>query len=338
MFAPGRIDTHEVLYARQGGVARILLNRPKAINALTHPMIASMLAQLSDWAADDSVATVCIEGAGDRGLCAGGDVRAIREAILHGGGDPAAFWADEYRLNALIAEYPKPFVTFMDGVTMGGGVGVSAYGTVRLATQRSRIAMPETAIGFFPDVGGRYLLARAPGHIGVHLGMTGLPVDGPGAVLCGLADAVIDFNDIPSIIAGLAEGESASDLTFRKPGRCSLDDDREWIDECYRGADAVAILAALRDHPSPKAAQAAEVIASRSPFSVMVALEGIRRAADESLAEVLASDLHLGRGFLDNPDFVEGVRAVLVDRDNNPQWQHASVAEVDPTTVKQLFD
>ncbi|GLZ79630.1 putative enoyl-CoA hydratase [Actinorhabdospora filicis] len=330
-FEPGRIGTGEVLYARHGALGRVRLNRPKAINALTHDMIRSMLAQLEDWAADDTVEAVAIEGAGERGLCAGGDVRAIREALLDGVGDPEAFWADEYRLNNLVDVYPKPFVAFMDGVTMGGGVGVSAHGSLRLATERSVIAMPETAIGFFPDVGGLYLLSRAPGETGTHLALTGLPVDGPGAVYCGLADAVVPSAEIPAIIERLAAGEPAGD--FAPAPEAAIAADRAWIDECYAGDDPVAILDALRErHPATAA-----VLAARSPFSVAVTLAAIRRARDLDLPGVLAQDLRLGRAFAAGPDFAEGVRAVLVDRDNAPRWRPATLAEVDYDAVRALI-
>ena len=169
-------------------------------------MVRAILAQLQDWAEDDAVTAVSIEGAGDRGLCAGGDVRAIREAVLTGTGDPLAFWADEYALNATIHHYPKPYVAFMDGVVMGGGVGISAYGSLRLVTERSRVAMPETAIGFFPDVGALHLLSRAPGELGTHLALTGVPVGGADAVVLGLADALVDSADLPAIRAALADG------------------------------------------------------------------------------------------------------------------------------------
>ncbi|CAM3105043.1 enoyl-CoA hydratase/isomerase family protein [Stackebrandtia soli] len=338
-FSPGSAATDEVVYARQGRLGRVVLNRPKAINALTHAMVVSIRHQLDEWADVDDVEVVTIQGAGERGLCAGGDVRQLREALVNGAGDPAAFWADEYRLNATIAAYPKPIVAFMDGVTMGGGVGISAHASHRLATERSRIAMPETAIGFFPDVGGLYLLARSPGEWGTHLALTGLPADGPQAVRCGLADAVIASADIDGIVERLANGVSTE--TAWTPASDALapnDMDLSWVDECYRGDDAAVILDALRSHVSPLARQSGMVLAGRSPLSVAVTLEALRRAASMSLTEVLEQDLRLGRAFAVKSDFVEGVRAVLVDRDNKPVWTHASLSDVDRSTVLSMFD
>ncbi|MFE0427113.1 3-hydroxyisobutyryl-CoA hydrolase, partial [Streptomyces sp. NPDC058953] len=177
-----------VLTRVAGRAGYITLNRPGALNALTRPMVREFAAALDRFDADPSVAVVVLTGAGERGLCAGGDIRAIRTDALAGGRESFAFWRDEYRLNARIARFRKPFAAVMDGIVMGGGVGVSAHGSVRIVTERSRVAMPETGIGFVPDVGGTYLLARAPGGTGTHLALTGLPVGGADALLCGLAD------------------------------------------------------------------------------------------------------------------------------------------------------
>ena len=336
-FHPGNGATDEVVYARHGVLGRIRLNRPKAINALNHAMITSMLAQLAAWAQDPSVRAVVIDGAGDRGLCAGGDVRQLREAILHSVGDPEAFWDDEYRLNAAIADYPKPYIAVMDGVVMGGGVGVSAYGSLRLATPRSKVAMPETAIGFFPDIGGLHPLSRAPGELGTHAALTGLPMTGADAVLCGLADTVVEPEDMAGLLDALAAGTAPADLDLPAPGPAPLAAERDWIDSCYRGDDPAAILAALRDRPEPAAHRAADVLAARSPLSVAVTLAAIRRAASLSLSEVLDQDRVLGRRFASEPDFTEGVRAVLVDRDNAPRWRHDSLTDVTADEVDTMF-
>ena len=165
--------TTDVLLRTEGRPGFLTLNRPRAIKALTHPMVLAVDAALTDWEHDPAVTTVVIKGAGERGLCAGGDIRAIHDDARAGGSASAAFWRDEYRLNARIARYPKPYVALMDGIVMGGGVGVSAHGSVRVVTERSRVAMPETGIGFVPDVGGTYLLGRAPGELGTPLALTG---------------------------------------------------------------------------------------------------------------------------------------------------------------------
>jgi len=330
--------TDEVLYARDGHLGRILLNRPRVINALTGDMVTSVLARLEDWARDDAVVAISIQGAGERGLCAGGDIRAMRTALLQGPADAVQFWAHEYQMNAAIASFPKPFVAFMDGVVMGGGVGISAHGSLRLVTERSRVAMPETAIGYYPDVGSLFLLSRAPGEIGTHLSMTGLTVGGADAVSCGLADALIDSRDIPGLIARLAAGESLDSGVGSTSTVGALAAERDWVDSCYAGNDPVAILRALRGHPAPGAQQAADVLRTRSPMAVAVALEAIRRASRmDTLAQVLEQDLMLGDAFGGSADLVEGVRALLVDRDNAPRWRHRSLEDVDPAEVAGLF-
>jgi len=330
--------TDEVLYARDGHLGRILLNRPRILNVLNNHMVTSILAQLQDWAGDDEVNAVSIEGAGERGLCAGGDVRALRTVVMAGSGEAVKFWAHEYRMNAAIGRYPKPFVAFMDGIVMGGGVGISAHGSLRLVTERSKVAMPETTIGFSPDVGALLLLSRAPGETGTRLALTGLPVDGTDAIGCGLADALVASSDIPGIIARLAAGESLDSGVGSTGGVGDPAADRDWIDACYAGNDAVTILQALQAHPAPGARRDAEVLLTRSPLAVCVALEAIRRAGRmDTLEQVLEQDLMLAGAMADSADFVEGVRALLIDRDNAPQWRHQSLAEVDPTEVTRLF-
>jgi enoyl-CoA hydratase len=330
--------TDEVLYARDGHLGRIMLNRPRVINVLNGAMVTSVLAQLESWAADDDVAAVSIQGAGERGLCAGGDVRAQRTMSLEGSSDPVDFWVHEYRMNAVIDSYPKPFVSFMDGIVMGGGVGISAHGSLRLVTERSKVAMPETAIGFSPDVGSLFLLSRAPDELGTHLAMTGLTVGGADAVTCGLADALVASSEIPDLLARLAAGEALDAGVGSTSATGDLAAEREWIASCYSGDDPVAILRALRQHPGAGARQSADVIATRSPLAVTIALKAIRRAGRMgTLAQVLEQDLTLGGTFAGSPDFLEGVRALLVDRDNAPRWRHASLEEVDPAEVNEMF-
>jgi enoyl-CoA hydratase len=329
--------TEDVLYARDGHLGRILLNRPRVINALTGDMVISVLAQLENWAQDDAVAAVSVQGAGERGLCAGGDIRAMRTALMQGP-DAVQFWAHEYHMNAVIGSYPKPFVAFMDGIVMGGGVGISAHGSLRLVTERSRVAMPETAIGYYPDVGSLFLLSRAPGEIGTHLAMTGLSVGGADAVGCGLADAVVDSRDIPALVARLAAGESLDSGVGSTSTVGALAAERNWVDSCYAGNDPVTIARALRGHPAPGAQQAGDVLRTRSPMAVAVALEAIRRAGRmDTLGQVLEQDLTLAGTFSGSVDLVEGVRALLVDRDNAPRWRHRLLEDVDPAEVAGLF-
>ena len=339
-FTPGETGTDEVLFARDGVLGRVLLNRPRTINSLTREMVAAMRAQLTAWAEDDAVTAVSIEGAGERGLCAGGDVRAVREAHLQGGSGGVDFWADEYVLDAQIAEYPKPVIAVMDGIVMGGGLGISMFADARWATERSKIAMPETIIGFFPDVAATYLLSRTPGELGTHMALTGATVTGADAVHVGLADAVVDSATIPDLLAAVAAGGPVETV----PAGATTDEGselataRSWVDECYAGNDPAVILERLRAHAESGATAAVEAIEARSPLSVAVTLEALRRAADAgSVREVLQTDTLVSARLLERPDFIEGVRAQLVDKDRSPLWEHARLEEVAREDVLALF-
>lgn len=328
----------ELLVARQGSLGRIRLNRPRPINALTLAMIEAIGSQLQEFAVDQAITAVALDGAGDRGLCSGADVREIRDWMVSGTGDPARFWRAEYAVNAMIADYPKPYVAFMDGIVMGGGIGLSAHGSLRLVTERTKVAMPETGIGFFPDVGALYYLSRGPGEVGTHLALTGVSGTGADAIALGLADALVAPESWPEICARLATGERLDASVGNVAPVSGLLSQRNWIDTCYAGDDAASIAAALSTHPAAEARVAAGTLGSRSPLSVAVALGALRRAGEmDSVAQVLDQDLRLGTAFMAGSDFVEGVRAVLVDRDNAPQWQHASLAEVEPDRVQALF-
>ena len=339
-FTPGPTGTDEVLFARDGVLGRVLLNRPRAINSLTREMVVAVRAQLSAWADDDGIRAVSIEGAGSKGMCAGCDVRAVREAHLAGGPGGVDFWADEYALDAQIAEYPKPVIALMDGIVMGGGLGLSMFADARWTTERSRIAMPETIIGFFPDVAATYLLSRAPGELGTHMAMTGATVTGADAVHLGLADAVVDHARLPELVRAVAEGGPVRAVPHgASEGEDSrLAQARAWVDECYAGDDPATIVRRLAAHDHPDARAAAEEISLRSPLSVAVTLEALRRAADApSPRAVLETDTVVSAHLLERPDFVEGVRAQLVDKDRQPRWEHADLGEVPRESVLAAF-
>ncbi|WP_082484296.1 enoyl-CoA hydratase/isomerase family protein [Arthrobacter sp. Leaf141] len=332
----------EVLFERRGSLAVATLNRPRAVNALTAGMVAELLETLAGWATDDAVATVLIQGAGGRGLCAGGDIVAIYEDMLHGGNRTADFWQTEYRLNALIAAYPKPYVALMDGLVLGGGVGISAHGSVRVVTERTRMGMPETTIGFVPDVGGTLLLARAPGETGTHAGLTGAHLDAADALFLGLADHFVPSTSLPGLVAALEHEPAAAAVgrfTTEAPPSV-LAGQRGWIDTCYAGTDAVEIVRSLRTYAKDgdgDAAAAADAIESKSPTAVAVTLAALRRARGLDLAETLAQEYRVGLRFLTAPDFREGIRAQVVDKDRNAQWKPSTLAEVHPDRVDRFF-
>ncbi|MBW1595649.1 enoyl-CoA hydratase/isomerase family protein [Streptomyces sp. JJ38] len=330
-----------VLFHRSGRAAHITLNRPRTLNSLTHAMVRAMDDALAAWATDPTVETVVITGAGERGLCAGGDIRAIHDDARYGDGSAAAaFWRDEYRLNARIARYPKPYVAIMNGIVMGGGVGVSAHGSVRVVSDASRIAMPETAIGFVSDVGGTYLLARAPGELGTHLGLTGAGIGAADALLCGLADHYVPADSLDALVADLAERSVGESLSRHagEPGPGELAAQRGWIDACYAAGSVEEIVDRLRSSGEPAAKQAAETLLTRSPTALKVTLAALRRARRlGALEAVLDQEFRVSCAALTTSDLVEGVRAQIIDKDRNPRWSPATLAEVTETDVQRFF-
>ncbi|MFF4261662.1 enoyl-CoA hydratase/isomerase family protein [Streptomyces virginiae] len=333
-------DANTVLFHTDGRTGVVTLNRPRAINALTHPMVSRIDEALAAWADDPAVQQVLIRGAGERGLCAGGDIRAIHDDAKAGNTASADFWRDEYRLNARIARYPKPYVALMDGITMGGGVGVSAHGSVRIVTERSRVAMPETGIGFVPDVGGTYLLGRAPGELGTHLALTGTAVGAADALLCGLADHFVPADRLPELTAALA-GAPAHEVIPRyaaTPGPGELADRRGWIDHCYAATTVEEIVERLLGQGEPAAKEAAETILAKSPTALKVTLAALRRAVELGpLERVLAQEFRVSCNALTAPDLVEGIRAQVVDKDRAPRWSPATLAEVSGADVERFF-
>ena len=309
------MSSEELLVERVDGVGLIRLNRPRQINALTVPMMRTLLRVLEEFAADDRVGSVELTGAGERGLCAGADVRALRERALRGG-DVREFFEAEYAVDLAVAAFPKPYRGVMTGITMGGGLGLSAHGSQRVVDASSRLAMPETQIGLFPDVFMTPLLARMPGEVGTHLALTGASVNATDALRLGLADEA--SGPLPEPDPVLAGG---------------------WIAECYAGDDASAILQRLESHPDPSARETAAELRRRSPISVAVTLEALRRAAAiTSLPNLLPQELTLAVRLSTGPDFAEGVRAQLVDRDRDPHWSHARVEDVTRAEVLACFD
>ncbi|ABK69245.1 enoyl-CoA hydratase/isomerase family protein [Mycobacterium avium] len=330
----------EVLTQVDGNVGLITLNRPKAINSLNQPMIDALSAVLTDWARDDKVRAVLLSGAGERGLCAGGDVVSIYHSARKDGVEARRFWRDEYQLNAQISEFAKPYVAVMDGIVMGGGVGVSAHANTRVVTDTSKVAMPEVGIGFIPDVGGVYLLSRAPGGLGLHAALTGAPFSGADAIAMGFADHYVPHADVEAFRrAVVADGvESALAKYAVEPPPGELAAQRDWIDECYAGQTVEDIVAALRAHGAGPAHDAADLIATRSPIALSVTLAAVRRAADlPTLKDVLVQDYRVSSASLRSHDLVEGIRAQLIDKDRNPQWSPARLADVTAADVEAYF-
>ncbi|GAB2527907.1 enoyl-CoA hydratase/isomerase family protein [Paramicrobacterium agarici] len=334
-------DEAQLLARVENGVGHLTLNRPRAINALTHRMILGIRDALGHWRTDPRVHAVVIDGAGDRGLCAGGDIRGLRENVLaERPNDTRDFWRDEYTLCAVIANYPKPYVALMDGVTMGGGVGVASHGSIRVVTERSKVAMPETRIGLAPDVGGTWLLSRAPGAIGAYLGLNAATMTGADAVWCGFADHLVPSDSLPKLRDALLAGDDPATAVARfavDPGPAPLKAQWRWIDECYSAATVPEIVERLHEMETDAATAAAAELDDLCPTSLVTTHLAIRRARMRNdLRDVLDQEYRTSSWLLDRPDLVEGIRARVVDKDNAPRWNPTTIAEVDITEVERV--
>lgn len=337
----------EIIIERNGSAAVIRLNRPRALNSLTLPMVQTMATALELFAADPSVTSVIVMGEGERGFCAGGDIRALHQSGSTGSGDATSFWAEEFRLNRRIAEYPKPYVALMDGITMGGGVGLSAHGSHRIVTERTRLAMPETGIGYFPDVGTTWLLPRAPGETGTWLALTGLAVGAADAIHAGLADYLLPSTDLANVVDAigcLRPGASNSDVHATIAARATLPEDGLFavhaalIARSFSHDNVEAILAALDAEAEPFAADSLKAIATRSPTSLKLALRLLREGGrSRDLSECLEREYRACRQILQTPDFYGGIRAAVIDKDRNPQWSPARLDGVSEAEIERYF-
>jgi enoyl-CoA hydratase len=335
----------DILTRVEGHLGHLTLNRPAAINALTHQMVLDIDAALTVWEQDDAVEIILFDGAGERGFCAGGDIRALYDASKAGTFEVnEQFFADEYRLNCRIARFPKPVVALMDGTVMGGGIGLGGHAANRIVTERSVLAMPETRIGFVPDVGGTYLLGIAPGELGTHAGLTAGRLSGADAIAIGMADLSVPVARLDELRSALASLPSAAGLAavlaaFKTdPSESKLMANAGWINRCYAGDRAEDILAALRAAPEPEAQKAANEIAMNSPTSIKVTLEALRRARKLGrLEECLDQEYRMVSASIRTPDFVEGVRAAVVDKDRNPKWSPDRLEDVPAAAIEAHF-
>ena len=334
----------DVLVRSHGALRRLTLNRPRAFNALTLDMAVTMTALLRGWAVDDAVGAVLIDGAGERGLCAGGDLRALYDAAKTKSPFPAQYWATEYRLDVLIARYPKPVIAVMDGLVMGGGVGISAHAAHRVVTDRSAVAMPECAIGLVPDVGASFPLARAPGLTGTHLALTGTRMAAADAIFTGFADIHIPVPRIAELPAALADCRSAGEVSARlgalstspAPGRLAAS--RKWIDRCYGGDKVEDIVAHLHDCDIDEARAAGDAIGKASPTSLKVTLRSLRAAAAfKRVEQSFQQDYRIVLACIAGHDFIEGIRATIVDKDRKPAWRPDRLEAVTPDIVARHF-
>jgi enoyl-CoA hydratase len=330
----------DLIVRREGAAGIIRLNRPKAINAMTLEMSIGIDAALDRFEADPAVAVVLLEGAGERGLCAGGDIRGLYESSRAKGDLGKVFWRQEYIMNARIAKFPKPYVAFMDGLVMGGGVGLSAHGRHRVVTEKTKLAMPEVGLGFFPDVGGTWLLSRSPGELGTYFGLTGQTMNGPDAIYARFADTVVrsakiaalrealtnvrhgtTSSEIDKLIDGFATGETSGPVAAMQPN----------IDAWFAHDRMGDIVAALKRDGSELAQSTLKTLGEKSPRGMVVTLKLLRLArTSSSLEECLVREYRAALEVFASDDFREGVRAAVIDKDRNPRWSPPRIEDVTP--------
>lgn len=345
---PSRIaNSPEVLVERQGVLGRIRLNRPRALNSLTLEMVRKIDKALDTFECDPSIAAVLISGEGERGLCAGGDIIAMHDGGKAANGAPQLFWSEEYRLNARISHFPKPYVALMDGIVMGGGVGISVYGSHRIVTERTRFAMPETGIGFFPDIGASWFLTRRPGECATYLALTGEAVGASDVIALGLADSFVPalhLEDLADALAAISSGRSRSEVSevverFSEPAPAGTVWPRhETIDRLFAHDSVEAILSALDRDGSEFAMKTSATLRTRSPISLKVTLNLLRLGRQaRNLEECLEREFAATLAVLESHDFYEGVRAAVIDKDRNPKWRPATLADVAVADVEAYF-
>jgi enoyl-CoA hydratase len=330
----------EVLFERRGALGLITLNRPKALNALTHDMCLKMKAQLGEWADDAAIECVAIRGAGDRAFCAGGDIRALYDSGKAGTPYALEFYRDEYLLNAAIKHYPKPYVALIQGINMGGGVGVSINGSHRIAGEGMVFAMPETGIGLFPDVGGSYFLPRCPGETGMFLGLTGMRLKTADSLYAGIATDFVPTSRWDTLLEALSDG-TAPDVVIASlkdsVPDTFLTEHRSAIDRIFSAGSVEEILAGLDAEHEDWTDDIASTIRSKSPTSLKVAYRQIREGKKLDFDDCMKMEYRMVNRIVAGHDFYEGVRAVIIDKDNSPKWKPADLYSVSQADVDAYF-
>ena len=331
-------DSDEIVFAVEDGVALVTLNRPAALNALTLGMVRALHPRLLDWAQDDAVRSVVVQGAGDKAFCAGGDIRALYDG--RGTAFTADFFREEYRLNRTIFHYPKPYLALMDGITMGGGVGLSVHARHRVATEATVFAMPETGIGIFPDVGGSYFLPRMPGETGLYVALTGARLRAADCVYAGIADAFAPRDRLPRIVDALRRGEGVESTIAESreaPGESVLEANRAAIDTCFARGSVEEIESALAAEGGDWADKALLAMRSKSPISQKIAFRQIREGARLDFDACMRMEFRLSQRVMAGHDFFEGVRAVVIDKDQAPVWQPDQLDAVSDADLDEYF-
>ncbi|MEX0582634.1 MAG: enoyl-CoA hydratase/isomerase family protein, partial [Sneathiella sp.] len=331
-----------------GEIGLVTLNRPKALNALTHEMCLALRSQLTEWETDENVKAVLIEGAGEKAFCAGGDIVKLYNEGKSGGGYPNDFYRDEYLLNRAVKHFTKPYIALIDGIVMGGGVGVSVHGSHRVATERTLFAMPETGIGLFPDVGGSFFLPRLAGELGLYLGLTGARLKAADAVYTGIAPVYVESGRLDALKDALTghrfSGEAQSEVGAilkefaSDPGVAPIAEVTSAIDAHFAKDSTEEILASLEGEADPWAQKTAATLRAKSPTSLKLAFQQLRRGAELDFDDCMRMEYRMVRRVIQGVDFYEGTRAVVIDKDQLPKWNPATLDAVSDTEIEEYFE
>jgi enoyl-CoA hydratase/carnithine racemase len=333
-------DDAEILFEKRGALGLVTLNRPKALNALTHGMVLALHTKLREWAGDSAIKTVAIRGAGERAFCAGGDIRSLYDSGKTGTGYARDFYRDEYQLNAYIKHYPKPYVALMHGFVMGGGVGISIHGSHRIVDETVKFAMPETGIGLFPDVGGSFFLPRMPLQQGMYLGLTGARLATLDCLLLGIGTQFVAGASRETLVARLADGEDPTQAShaLRTPRRVApLVEHSSKINAIFSAPTAEAILERLERDGTDWALDTAKTIRAKSPTATKLAFRQIREGAKLDFDDCMRMEFRMVNRVIAGRDFYEGVRATIIEKDGAPKWSPASLAEVSDADIDAYF-
>lgn len=340
-------DSEDIIINIQNHIGIILLNRPKALNALSLEMVNALGDTLKKWENDATINAVIIKGSGDRAFCAGGDIRSIYHLREEVKANPGEFFAFEYRMNTLLHHFKKPYISLLDGITMGGGVGISIHGSHRIATERLLFAMPETAIGFFPDVGAGYFLTRCPDYFGFYLGLTGERIGAADAAKLGLITHTVASNQLPELEHALIDAgnrlNNAEQLerqlnNFIIPAKnTTLWQHRDTINECFSAPTVADVLLKLEHIETDFAKNTLKTLLKRSPTSLAVTLKHLQLSQHETFNQIIEREYHIAQNFLRHHDFFEGVRAAVIDKGDTPQWLPARISDIDQATIEAYF-
>lgn len=337
----------EIKFSQEGSTGRVLLNRPNVLNALNHQMVIDLKEKLDIWSKDEAVKFVVIEGAGDKAFCAGGDIRALYDSRPNNEEFVARFYSDEYKLNMAINSFPKPYISVMDGIVMGGGVGVTVPGTHRIVTERTICAMPETGIGLIPDVGSTYYLGRAPKSTGAYVGLTGIRMNASDAIYIGFADYMVPSDSIPSLLEELKNCNCDNNIDDKidqtinsykaKPEPSNFKPIDSAIAKVFSQKSMESIISELKNHGSEWSKQTLETFSKKSPTSLKLSLHAIHSAKSMSFDECIKMEYRIVLNIMKGHDIYEGIRALIVEKDNKPLWKPKFLKDVSRLNINEHF-